>query len=48
MISIMAVIFQYIGVLLFGGGIFGLWNNVFGFIGCFVGLWIWYKYLRQL
>jgi hypothetical protein len=47
-ITIVSSIFFWIGSLLFGGGIFSLWDNVFGTIGCFVGLWIWYKYIKDL
>ncbi|MEI8187392.1 MAG: hypothetical protein WCG30_00405 [Candidatus Saccharibacteria bacterium] len=48
MITIVSVIFFWIGSSLFGGGIFGLWSNVLGFTGCFVGLWIWYKFMKDL
>ncbi len=47
-IAVVSAIFFWLGTSLFGGGIFGLWDNVFGFTGCFVGLWIWFKFMKDL
>jgi len=48
LIFIFSSLFFWIGSKLFGGGIFGLWSNVFGFIGCFIGIYVWYKFIKDL
>jgi len=48
MIILVSSLFFWLGSILFGGGVFGLWDNVFGVVGSFVGLWIWYKFMKDL
>jgi hypothetical protein len=47
-ITIVSSIFFWLGSVLFGGGLFGLWDNVLGTIGAFVGLWFWFKFMRDM
>jgi len=47
-ITIFATVFGYIGSLFGGNVIFGLWSNVFGVLGSFLGLWVWFKFLRNI
>ena len=46
-ITIFSLIFGWIGTL-FGGGVLGLWSNVLGIMGCFIGLWVWFKFMRNV
>ena len=48
LIFLFSSLFFWIGSKLFGGGVFGLWSNVFGFIGCFIGIYVWYKFIKDL
>ena len=42
-----SLIFSWIGTLI-GGGWFGLWSNVLGVLGCFVGIWAGYEFGKWL
>jgi hypothetical protein len=47
-ITIVSLVFEWIGSLIFGGGLFGLWSNILAVVGCFAGLWFWFKYMRNM
>jgi hypothetical protein len=46
-ITIVSTIFAWVGTLI-GGGWLGLWSSVLGVLGCFVGLWLWFKFMREM
>jgi len=47
LITVFSTLFGWIGTF-FGGGVFGIPSLVLGTVGCFVGIWVWYKFFRNM